>query len=197
MVEQVVAEVGLDPAARAIEYLTHEVPGNAGGERHRHEEQSEVPDLREWRAGAQRVDPMLQIPWNAHVQRIGHHDHGQSGSHDETVRPEIGQQRPKLTHEAAMSPRGDTRASYAKEALMMSRTLLIALALGALAACGGDKNENVAAADSLTRDLQLAPVDSGAPLNDQPAAAPAPDPAPAAAPKPAARRPQPKPAAPA
>jgi hypothetical protein len=98
-----------------------------------------------------------------------------------------------------MSPRGDTRASYAKEALMTSKTLLIALALGTLAACGGDKNENVAAADSLTRDLQLAPVDSGAPLNDQPAAAPAPDPAPApaATPKPAAPRAQPKPAAPA
>ncbi len=81
---------------------------------------------------------------------------------------------------------------------MMSRTLLVALALGALTACGGDKNENVAAADSLSRDLQLAPVDSGAPLNDQPAAAPAPapDPAPAAAPtpKPAAPRPKPAPA---
>ncbi len=78
---------------------------------------------------------------------------------------------------------------------MMSRTLLVALAVGALAACGGDKNENVAAADSLGRDLQLAPVDSGAPLNDQPAAAP--DPAPAPAPKAAAPRPKPKPPAPA
>jgi hypothetical protein len=91
-----------------------------------------------------------------------------------------------------MSPRGDTRASYAKEALMMSRTLLVALALGALAACGGDKNDNVAAADSLSRDLQLAPVDSSAALNDQPAAAPEPAPAPAATP--AAPRPKPKPA---
>ncbi len=78
---------------------------------------------------------------------------------------------------------------------MISRTLLVTLALGALAACGRDKNENVAAADSLSRDLQLAPVDSSAPLNDQPAAAaPEAEPAPAPAPKPAAARPKPKPA---
>jgi hypothetical protein len=76
---------------------------------------------------------------------------------------------------------------------MMSRTLLVTLALGALAACGGDKKENVAAADSLSRDLQLAPVDSSATLNDQPAAEPAPTP-PAPAPKPAAAKPKPAPA---
>ncbi|HET8622889.1 MAG TPA: hypothetical protein VFM14_04955 [Gemmatimonadales bacterium] len=74
---------------------------------------------------------------------------------------------------------------------MMSRTLLVTLALGALAACGGDKKENVAAADSLSRDLQLAPVDSSAPLSDQPAAAPAPEPTPA--PKPTTAKPRPKP----
>ncbi len=80
---------------------------------------------------------------------------------------------------------------------MRSATLLMTAALVAVAACGGDKNnDNVAAADSLSRDLQLAPVDSSAPLNDQPAAAPAPEPepAPAPAPKPAAARPKPKPA---
>jgi predicted component of type VI protein secretion system len=95
-----------------------------------------------------------------------------------------------------MSPRGDTRASHAKEALMTSRTLLATFAVAALAACGGDRNDNVAAADSLSRDLQLAPVDSGAPLNDQPAAQPASEPAatPAPAPKPAAAKPKPKPA---
>ena len=80
---------------------------------------------------------------------------------------------------------------------MMSRTLLVTLALGALAACGGDKKENVAAADSLSRDLQLAPVDSTAPLNDQPVAEPTPQPTPAPAPRPTAARPKPKPAAPA
>ena len=81
----------------------------------------------------------------------------------------------------------------------MSRTMLAALSLLAVAACGrGDKRE-VASADSLSRDLQLAPVDTSATLNDRPsadtamAATPAPAPEPAPAPKPAAPKPAPKP----
>jgi hypothetical protein len=58
----------------------------------------------------------------------------------------------------------------------MSRSVIAALTLAALAACGrGDRSE-MAAADSLNRDLQLAPVDTTAELNDRPsdtAAAPA------------------------
>ena len=89
----------------------------------------------------------------------------------------------------------------------MTRTLLTMLALAGLAACGGGGDrEDLATADSLGRDLQLAPVDTSAVLNDQPApdtgAAPAPAPAPAATPKPAAPKPappkrNPQPAAPA
>jgi hypothetical protein len=76
----------------------------------------------------------------------------------------------------------------------MTRTLLTVLAVAGLAACGGGEPRDVATADSLSRDLQLAPVDTSAELNDQPAAEPAPAPTPApAAPKPA---PKPKPAAP-
>src|SRR5215207_1109390 len=78
----------------------------------------------------------------------------------------------------------------------MSRTTLAALTLLALAGCGrGDKSE-VASADSLNRDLQLAPVDTSAALNDQPADTVA-TPAPAPTPKPAAPKPKPRPAAPA
>ena len=82
----------------------------------------------------------------------------------------------------------------------MSRTRLAALTLLALAACGrGDKSE-VASADSLNRDLQLAPVDTTAELNDRPSADTATvataTPAPAPAPKPVPK-PKPKPAAPA
>lgn len=73
----------------------------------------------------------------------------------------------------------------------MSKTMLAVFAALTLAGCGrGDKRE-VASADSLNRDLQLAPVDTTAPLNDTastspaPAATPAPSPAtPAPAPKP-------------
>ncbi|HJR50770.1 MAG TPA: hypothetical protein VJ794_06670, partial [Gemmatimonadales bacterium] len=76
----------------------------------------------------------------------------------------------------------------------MTRTLLTMLALAGLAACGGGGDrEDLATADSLSRDLQLAPVDTSAELNDQPApdtaAAPSPAPAPAATPKPAAPKP--------
>ncbi len=50
----------------------------------------------------------------------------------------------------------------------MSRTMLAALGLATLAACGraADRNDT-AAADSLNRDLQLAPADSTAALNDR------------------------------
>ena len=82
----------------------------------------------------------------------------------------------------------------------MSRIWLAALTLFAFAACGrGDKAE-VASADSLHRDLQLAPVDTSATLSDQPSAdtavATAAPPAPAPAPKPKPKA-TPKPAAPA
>jgi hypothetical protein len=84
----------------------------------------------------------------------------------------------------------------------MSRTRLAALTLLALAACGRGDKSDVASADSLNRDLQLAPVDTSAELNDRPsadtatAATAAPEPAPAPAPKPVSK-PKPKPAAPA
>jgi biotin carboxyl carrier protein len=57
----------------------------------------------------------------------------------------------------------------------MSRTMIAALTLAAVAACGRGDRSDMAAADSLSRDLQLAPVDTTAPLNDRPtASAPAP-----------------------
>lgn len=77
----------------------------------------------------------------------------------------------------------------------MKTTMLIVLAALAVGACGRGEPKAVAGADSLQRDLQLAPVDTSKPINDQPAAAPAPAPAPepAPAPKPAAPAPKPKP----
>jgi len=87
----------------------------------------------------------------------------------------------------------------------MSRSMLAALALLAAAACGRSDKRDVASADSLSRDLQLAPVDTTAPLNDRPSAdtataAPAPAPTPKPSPKPAPKptpkpTPKPKPAA--
>lgn len=62
----------------------------------------------------------------------------------------------------------------------MSRTMIAALTLAAVAACGRGDRSDTAAADSLSRDLQLAPVDTSAELNDRPTAG---------APAPAARNP--------
>jgi hypothetical protein len=78
----------------------------------------------------------------------------------------------------------------------MSRTLLATLTLIAVAACGRGDRRDVATADSLSRDLQLAPVDTTAELNDQPAPAAdtAPAPAPEPPPTPPAPKPKPKPA---
>src|SRR6476469_606188 len=50
----------------------------------------------------------------------------------------------------------------------MSRTMIAALTLAAIAACGRGDKKDVATADSLSRDLQLAPVDTTAELNDSP-----------------------------
>ena len=74
----------------------------------------------------------------------------------------------------------------------MSRTMIAALTLMAVAACGGRDSGDTATADSLSRDLQLAPVDSSAELNDRPTAS-APTPAPQT-PRPS--RPAARPAAP-
>jgi len=83
----------------------------------------------------------------------------------------------------------------------MSKTMLAVFTALTLVGCGrGDKRE-VASADSLNRDLQLAPVDTTAPLNDAASASPAPaaaTPAPAPKPKPKpASKPAPAAAAPA
>ncbi|MGH7514533.1 MAG: hypothetical protein ACREOQ_16595 [Gemmatimonadales bacterium] len=80
----------------------------------------------------------------------------------------------------------------------MSRTMLAALTLLAAAACGRGEKRDVASADSLSRDLQLAPVDTTAELNDRPSAdtAAATPVTPAPEPKPPAPKPTTKPAAP-
>jgi len=79
----------------------------------------------------------------------------------------------------------------------MQKTIVAAFALAALTACGGKKDQQQAAADSLSRDLQLAPAESTTAINDRPTAQPSPAPAaPAAKPKPKPTSPAPAPAAP-
>jgi len=73
------------------------------------------------------------------------------------------------------------------------RKLLTTSLLFAATACGGGDRQDSAAADSLSRDLQLAPAESTAALNDRPAdtaaATPAPAPEPARTATPAPRTP--------
>lgn len=64
------------------------------------------------------------------------------------------------------------------------KRMLLMVAVLAVAACGGaDKNDETALADSLSRDLELAPVDTSAQLADVPAQNPAAQPAPVTQPK--------------
>ncbi len=69
----------------------------------------------------------------------------------------------------------------------MSRTILMTVALVAALGCGGGDRTDTAVADSLNRDLQLAPVDTTAVMNDQPSTEPAPAETPVAQ-KPAPRQ---------
>jgi hypothetical protein len=85
----------------------------------------------------------------------------------------------------------------------MVRNFIVGLAAMTLMACGGKSDQQSAAADSLKRDLQLAPAESTTALNDrptpaaEPAPAPTPEPTPAPTPAPApAPKPKPKPVAP-
>lgn len=73
----------------------------------------------------------------------------------------------------------------------MAAKRLSLLTLAILTGCGGGGGDR-AAADSLSRDLQMVPVDSSAPLDDRPAVAA--EPAPAPKPKPVAAKPKPAPA---
>lgn len=69
----------------------------------------------------------------------------------------------------------------------MLRTMIAALTLVAVAACGGGDRSDQAAADSLSRDLQLAPMDTTAELNDRPTASATPQRTPAQASRPTAQ----------
>src|SRR5690606_4848588 len=70
----------------------------------------------------------------------------------------------------------------------MSRNMLAVFGLALAAACAGGDGQDAATADSLNRDLQLAPADSTVTLNDAPAADATP---PAATETPSTSRPAP------
>jgi uncharacterized membrane protein len=89
------------------------------------------------------------------------------------------------------------RQANTRQEEWMSRTMLALIGAVVIAACSGGDRSDTAVADSLNRDLQMAPVDTSAALNDQPsdtAVAPAtsstkPNTPPAPKPKPVASQP--------
>jgi hypothetical protein len=60
------------------------------------------------------------------------------------------------------------RQANTRQEEWMSRTMLALIGAVAIAACSGGDRNDTAVADSLNRDLQMAPVDTSATLNDQP-----------------------------
>jgi hypothetical protein len=73
--------------------------------------------------------------------------------------------------------------------------IVLTLATAAVAACGKTDRQSASSADSVNRDLQLAPADTASPrLNDRPAAEPAQPAAPAPASHPKTTRPKTRPA---
>lgn len=75
----------------------------------------------------------------------------------------------------------------------MRRQLFTAAILIAVTGCGGGDQSDTAMADSLNRDLQLAPVDTSAELADEPEMTTPPEPEPEPEPQPSAPEPDPEP----
>jgi hypothetical protein len=199
MLVELVPEIRFDTAAAAIEQLAHAVAGHTADQGDADEQGNRDLHFAERLLASQRVDPVLQEPGAEGDEEVGDYDQRKPEGVRSEVGPQEGQQGPQFVHMLDCNVTGprDPGKSHFKEGLM-TRTLLTVLAVVGVAACGGGERRDVATADSLSRDLQLAPVDTSAELNDQPAPDPAPAaeepaPPPAPAPKPA---PKPKPAAP-
>ena len=210
MDEQVVAKVRLDSPASAVQQLAHSVAPDSAEDRGAEEQRNGHLDLVEVGTLAQGVDALLDEARSDGREYVRHDDEHHPGQIGPPVWLEVGQEGTELFHRSRLkfTALRNPGKSHIEEVLM-SKTMLAVLAALALAGCGRGEKPAVASADSLNRDLQLAPVDTTAALNDAPAAtppaaaapAPAPEPAPAApapAPKPKPKpKPQPAPAAPA
>src|SRR5262245_3269321 len=191
---ELVPKVGFDSAAAAVEQLAHAVAGDAAEDGDEKEEADGHLDLAEGRVGPEGVDAPLDEPGADDGESVAHDDEGQPRGVGSAIPPEVGEKRPQLVHTLRSECHRPGHHGQATKEGSMSRMVLATLTLAALAACGRGDRGDVASADSLNRDLQLAPVDTSATLNDQPAADTA-TPAPPATPAPApAAKPKPKPA---
>src|SRR5689334_19691235 len=164
---QMVAEIGLYSAAAAVEQLPHAVPRHAAEQRDAEQQEDGMLDGRKAGGGAQGVDALLDELGSEGGEDVGDHHQQHAQRVVAPVWPEEGQQRPKLVHDRwNVTASSEPGKSHQRGGETMTRTMLAALTLLAAAACGRGDKRDVASADSLNRDLQLAPVDTNATLND-------------------------------
>ena len=194
MLVELVPEVRFDTAAAAVQQLPHAEAGHAAHEGRRKQQTHGDLHLAEGLAAPKRIDSVLDEPGTDGGKEVGDDDQGEAEGVRAEVGPQEGQQGPQFVHRRGCNVTGprDPGKSHLKEDLM-TRSFITVLALAGVAACGGGERQDIATADSLSRDLQLAPMDSSAPLNDQPSMDTAPTPAATPAPAPAAPKPKPKP----
>jgi hypothetical protein len=112
MIVERVAEIGLDPAAHAVEHVAHEVPGDAADQGGAHKQQGVPPHLRQRRRAPEGVDAALEEAGPEDGEEVGQQDHGHADGERASVRPQEGQQRPQLAHRAAMSTHRGAPASH-------------------------------------------------------------------------------------
>jgi len=111
-----------------------------------------------------RVNALLEKSGTQGCEKIRDDDQRQTSGKASAVWLEIRKQRSQFTH--GMNVIGSQNPIKSLKEAEMSRSLIAALTLMAVAACGGGDRSDMATADSLNRDLQLAPVDTSAELND-------------------------------
>ena len=98
MIEEVVAQVVLDPAAEAVHQLAHLVSHHAGDNCGSDNSGSDLPDLGLRGASSHCVDTMPEEPWN-HTCDCRRPDHkGKPGKHLPDVRTEVGKKASQVFH---------------------------------------------------------------------------------------------------
>jgi len=167
---ELVSQIGLNATAAAVEQLAHSVTSHTTCQGNGEQQNHRGLDVSKLAPGSKGVDALLEKTGTEGREKVRYDHQRQADKVGPAVSLEIREEGPQLTHKrAGMSPGRGTRASHIKEA-SMSRTMIAALTLVAITACGRGDREQAATADSLNRDLQLAPVDTTAELNDRPTA---------------------------
>ena len=93
-----VAQVGLDAAAAAVEQFAHAVTGEAAEQRDADQQRHRDLHLAERLPGPERVDAVLQEAGTECGEEVGDDDEDQAERVGTAVGPEVGQQRPQFVH---------------------------------------------------------------------------------------------------